>query len=185
MRRLRAFSLLLAFAGLSCSPPEATVRIEMRTPADRGRLGKGWSGFEGHGGPKPLHFCWVEGTTAEIAVGTLPRTGTVRIRIVASPFAPEGLPPQRMQLWLNELFLDERPMKPGPDDYTWSFPAGLLQREGNRLRLVFARANRPRDTVPGNTDGRELSAAVELVEIAVRRSSMPSPVTSPSARSSR
>ena len=169
MKRLRALAFLLAFAGLSCSPREATVRIEMRTAADRARLGKGWSGFEGHDAPNPLHFCWVEGTTAEIAVGTLPRGGTVRLRVVAWPFAPEGLPPQRMQLWLNELLLDERPMKPGPDGYTWSFPAGLLQQEGNRLRLVFARASRPRATVPGSADGRELSAAVELVEIAVRR----------------
>jgi hypothetical protein len=148
----------------------------MRSSVDRGRLGKGWSGFEGHAAPTPLHFCWVDGTAAEIDVGSLPRSGTVRLLIVAWPFAPEGLPPQRMQLWLNELFLDERRMSPEPADYEWSFPAGLLQQGGNRLHLVFARANRPQDTVPGSTDGRELSAAVELVEVAVRRSPPPSAV---------
>ena len=185
MTRLRILSLLLTLAGLSCSPREAALRIEMRSSADRARLGRGWSGFEGYDLPKPFHFCWVEGTVADIDVGVLPRTGTVRLRIVAWPFAPEGLPPQRMQLWLNGLFLDERPMPPGPADTAWSFPAGLLQQEGNRLRLVFARANRPRDTVPGSTDGRELSAAVELVEVAVRRSSPSTRVTTSAARSSR
>jgi hypothetical protein len=183
--RLRILSVFLALAGLSCSPREAAVRIEMRSSADRARLGEGWSGFEGHDLPKPFHFCWVEGTVADIDVGALPRSGVVRLRIAAWPFAPEGLPPQRIQLWLNELFLDERPMPPGPTDYTWSFPAALLQQGGNRLHLIFARANRPQDTVPGGTDARELSAAVEVIEIAVRRSSPSSRVTAPAARSSR
>lgn len=162
-------ALLLLGAMVGCAPREEALRIEMRAPADRGRLVRGWSDFETAGPASSVHFCWVEGTSAKIDVGRIPREGRARLRIVGWPFASGGLAPQRMRLWVNSLFLDERTMRNESAEYSWSFPARLFGKESNYLYLVFDRANRPRDTVPGSTDSRELAAAVELVEVVVTR----------------
>jgi hypothetical protein len=70
-----------------------------------------------------------------------------------------------MQLWVNALFIDAQVMRAEPGEYEWTFPARFFQRADNALYLVFDRANRPSRVIPGSTDERELSAAVQLVEL--------------------
>jgi len=72
-----------------------------------------------------------------------------------------------MQLWVNSLFIDRRTMPDGSLEYSWTFPARLFQQGSNDLYLVFDRANRPSETVPGSKDSRELAAAIQLVELTV------------------
>ena len=167
MKHARLSILLLLIAAIGCGPRHAELQIEMRSPADRAHLVRGWSGFEGQDAPKPFRFCWIEGTSAKVNVGRVPRTGTAHLRIVGWPFSNKGLPVQRMQLWVNSLFIDRQAMRGEPVEYSWTFPARLFQQGSNDLYLVFDRANRPSDTVPGSGDSRELAAAIQLLELTV------------------
>lgn len=141
----------------------------MRSEADRAHLVRGWSGFEVSGGPKPVPFCWVDGLSSKVNAGRPPRSGTARFRLRAWPFAAPSLPAQDVQLWVNSMFIGSRTMDEGTRDYEWTFPAALFQRESNDLYLLFRRASRPRDVIPGSGDTRELAAAVELLELSVER----------------
>ena len=159
---------LVLLAG-ACAPPTRALRIEMRSEADRAHLVRGWSGFEGADGPTSLRFCWVEGTSSKVEVGRPARAGTARLRIRAWPFAFPGLPEQTVQLWVNSMYVGTRVMTSEPVEYEWAFPAALFQRGGNDLYLLFGRANRPSDVIPGNGDTRELAAAVEFLELTTGR----------------
>lgn len=170
MRRARLLPTVLVVAAIAgCGPREATLRIGMRSAEDRDHLVRGWSGFERKEPPEPEDFCWVEGTNAKVAIGPVPRRGTARVRIVAWPFSHAGLPQQRMALWVNALLIDAEPMRDGPGEYAWTFPARLFRPGENFLYLAFDRANRPKDLVPGSDDARELAAAVREIEVVVRR----------------
>lgn len=157
---------LLALASLCCARPPADVGIAMRTDADRARLVRGWSGFEGLGSPRP--FCWVVGTSSKVSLDALPREGTAELRISALPYEPAGLPPQRMAVWLNGASLAVWAMAPEHREYVVRFPARLFTRGPNFLYFVFDRANRPRDVEPGNGDERALAAAVTAIDLRIR-----------------
>lgn len=163
----RLVAPLILVAALACSPRSYDLQIRMRSAEDRKPLLRGWSGFEQGFSPAPFGFCWIEGTSAKIGVGRPPRSGTAQLRIRAWPFVHDGLPPQEMQLWVNSAFVDEQPMKEGPAEYSWSFPALLFQQGANDLYLVFSRASRPSDLSPRASDGRFLAAAVQRLDLTI------------------
>jgi hypothetical protein len=138
----------------------------MRTDADRVRLVRGWSGFEGLSSPRP--FCWIEGTSAKVNVGPIRRAGTAVLTLEAWPYAPPGHPPQRMKLWLNSAFLAEWTMPPDLTRYELRFPARLFSKGPNDFYLLFDRADRPKDSEPARGDGRALASAVTVLELRVR-----------------
>lgn len=155
MRRLLA--ILLAASAPACAPRPAELVVRM---TDEARLVRGFSDLEGD-------FRWIDGTSAKVALGRVRREGDATLAIAAWPYQPAGAPPQRMQLWVDRLFVAEWTMGAGEREYAVTFPARLLPKDETFLYLVLSRASRPRDLEPASGDERLLSAAVRRVALRV------------------
>jgi hypothetical protein len=162
---------VLAAALLGCdgfhSGPTA-VHVGMASAQDRARLVRGWSGQEGGLPQGRPAFSWIEGFSAKVSLGRVSRAGTATLRFKAWPFSPPGVERQELQVWLNSLFVGKRAMEPESSDYEFVFPARILGRERNDLFFVLSRATAPREVDPKSSDGRQLSAAVESIDLTIR-----------------
>jgi hypothetical protein len=159
-------ALVAALLGCDCGP--TTVHVGMVSAQDRARLVRGWSGQEGGLPQGRPAFSWIDGTSAKVSLGRVSRAGTATLRIKAWPFSPQGLGRQELQVWVNSLFVGKRVMEPESSDYEFVFPARLLGRESNDLFFVLSRAIAPGEVDAKSSDGRQLSAAVESIDLTIR-----------------
>jgi hypothetical protein len=111
---------------------------------------------------------WASGTEASVFLPV--RGGGDRLLSVQiAPFTYPDAPPQTLSLSLNGQSLDSAWVL----DNGWQvievpLPEFLLRQGPNTLTLYFDNAIAPSSVLPGNTDDRSLSAAVDWVEISNR-----------------
>lgn len=166
--RPRLLAAVLPAILLGCDSGPTTVHVGMASAQDRARLVRGWSGGEGGLPQGRPAFSWIVGTSAKVSLGRVARAGTATLRIKAWPFSPPGLGRQEVRVWVNSLFVAKRVMEPESSDYEFVFPARLMGRESNDLYFVLSRATAPREVDPKSSDGRQLSAAVESIDLTIR-----------------
>jgi len=90
----------------------------------------------------------------------------VLFRSQIAPFACPGAPPQTLTLSLNGHPLDANfSLREGWQVIETLLPESALRQELNTLTLRFDHATRPSAVLPGTSDDRPLSAAVDWVEV--------------------
>ncbi len=108
---------------------------------------------------------WVLGTEAHLFF-PVRGAGDRHLSMQIAPFAYPGAPPQTLTLSLNDqpmnvsFVLDE-----GWQVIEVTLPESTLRQGFNTLTLNLDHATAPSSVLPGNTDNRPLSAAVDWVEI--------------------
>ncbi|GIW05313.1 MAG: hypothetical protein KatS3mg060_0118 [Dehalococcoidia bacterium] len=142
------------------TPPR---RIELGAPASAGAIGDGWG--EDERGAGDVDLVWATARRADLWVPRAPGAATIRIRL--TPFVYEGMPGQRLRLWLNGRDLGEHPLAAGWDEVAFDASADIWRSGANRLTLEFASTESP-SRVLGSPDRRSLAAAVDWLEIVPR-----------------
>jgi len=111
---------------------------------------------------------WILGTEASLFF-PVRGAGDRHLSMQIAPFAYSGAPPQALTLTLNgqplngSFVLDE-----GWQVIELTLPESTLRQGLNTLTLDFDHATLPSSVLPGNTDDRPLSAAVDWVEISAQ-----------------
>jgi hypothetical protein len=148
--------------GCSRTRPEFERRVEFQEGPAAGVLRSGWSGFEKTDDGST--FAWAEGPECAIQLpGADPAPHTIRMRAWAFTYA--GASPQRLTLFVNDNRLTELDVPSAPTELSLATPWSVWRRDGNVLRLRFARADSPRDRIPGSSDGRKLAVAFDWISI--------------------
>lgn len=92
--------------------------------------------------------------------------GDRHVSIQIAPFAYPGAASQTLTLSVNDRPLDvSRVLDPGWQVVQLSLPESVLRQGLNTLTLTLDHAMAPSSVLPGNTDSRPLSAAVDWVEV--------------------
>jgi hypothetical protein len=127
-------------------PASFTVDLGSTEPRTMMALGEGWSGAEE-----------IQGATANWAVANqarvfLPTAAGMdyRLTVRALPFDYPGAEEQAVTLWIEGRRLEQKPMSPGWDTYSWLVPASLLQGGLSEVRFEFERLDAPVDVLPGD-----------------------------------
>ena len=137
-------------------------RIDIGTD-DGALIVDGWHGEERDGS---VSFRWAS-SPATLLI-SLDRPANLLVQVRAQAFNYAGATPQTLDAYVND-----RPVAmtvPVPNEWTtieFAAPADAWRAGINRLRLEFARANRPADVGVGG-DTRVLAAAVDYVRVQVK-----------------
>lgn len=137
-------------------------RIDIGTE-DAPLIGDGWHGEERDGS---VTFRWAS-SPATLLV-PLDRTANLLVQVRAQAFNYSGAAPQTLSAFVNGRLVSTGLAV--PNEWTtieFIAPADTWRAGVNRLRLEFARTNRPADVGLGG-DPRPLSAAVDYVRVQVR-----------------
>lgn len=137
-------------------------RIDIGTD-DSLLIGDGWHGEEKDGA---ITFRWAA-SPATVLV-PLDRTANLAVQVRAQAFNYPAAPPQTLTAYINDRLVVRDLAVPAEWTTIEFIAAEEHWRAGvNRLRLEFARANRPADVGLGG-DPRLLSAAVDYVRVQIR-----------------
>ena len=170
-------------AGLFFYPGYERYLLERSTPDERRKLTRWFLqdkkrgiGFEhadepfvlaGFHGPESIEgnwFRWLSAKEARFVVPLdEPRTATLRLRM--SPMDYPGAVPQRMEVLVNDRSAGSAIMRPDFDNYDFAVSKDFWRPGLNVVTLRFARAESPAQVVPGSTDRRLFSAAIDSAEL--------------------
>jgi len=129
-------------------PLTLPLEIDFGTPAALPYRGAGWHDDEVIFGASAN---WAAATEAEVFF-PLRELSDYRLSLRIAPFSYPGAPPQSVQVMLNGQPLGElQLLSEGWQVIELSLPAEAVRLGLNRLRLRFARVERPRDVLPGET----------------------------------
>lgn len=157
---LVAGALALAISG--CRRIEETRFLNFDPETTAGHLVSGWSGWEKT--PQGDTFVWATAREALLKVRNDGGSDRV-VRLRAWSFDWPGAPEQTVTLFVNGTHIDTAPLGPEAHVLTFVVPRALWKKGENDLGLAFARADAPKDHVPGSGDARTLAAAVDWLEI--------------------
>lgn len=170
-------------AALFFYPGYERYLLERSTPDERRKLTRWFLhdkkrgiGFEqndepfllaGFHGPESIGgnwFRWMSGTEARFAIPLeQPLAATLRLRM--SPMDYPGAVPQRMEVLVNDRSAGSAIMRPDFDNYDFAVSKDFWRTGVNVVTLRFARAESPAEVVPGSTDRRVFSAAIDSAEL--------------------
>lgn len=125
-------------------------------------LADGWHAAERGG---DISFRWAR-AQAVVLLPRLPST-RARIRLRLQPFAAPGTVSQTVRIQIGEKIVGPVTLETG---WTWiefDVDAPVLTRSAARMTLLFDHAARP-SSAGTNRDDRDLAAAVDVIEIAIR-----------------
>jgi hypothetical protein len=161
--------LLLAVAATvsGCRRAGETRFLNFDPETTAGHLVSGWSGWEKTSGNDT--FVWADAREARVRV-TIHGEGDRAVRLRAWSFCWPGAPDQTVTLFVNGARIDTAGLSPEAQVVTFVVPRALWKGGDNDLRLAFARAESPREHLPGSGDARTLAAAVDWLEILPIRS---------------
>jgi hypothetical protein len=151
----------LVYRVIQPAPPHP-LRIDFGEWTSAPYRGEGWADDE-----------QVFAATANWILGTKARfffpvrgPGDRHVSIQITPFTYSGAASQTLTLSVNDRPLDVSwVLDPGWQVIQVSLPESVLRQGLNTLTLNFDHAIAPSSVLPGNTDNRPLSAAVDWVEI--------------------
>jgi hypothetical protein len=125
------------------------LEIDLGTPAAAPYRGAGWHDDEVIFGATAN---WAAAAEAELFYPQR-EPGDYRLSLRIAPFSYGSAPPQAVQVILNDQPLGEpQLLSEGWQVIELPLPAEAAQPGLNRLKLRFARVERPRDVLPGETD---------------------------------
>jgi len=170
-------------AALFFYPGYERYLLERSTPDERRKLTRWFLhdkkrgiGFEqadepfvlaGFHGPESIGgnwFRWLSAKEARFAIPLeQPLAATLRLRM--SPMDYPGAVPQRMEVLVNDRSAGSAIMRPDFDNYDFAVSKDFWQTGVNVVTLRFARAESPAELVPGSTDRRVFSAAIDSAEL--------------------
>jgi hypothetical protein len=111
---------------------------------------------------------WVLGTEASFFF-PVRDAGDRHLSMQIAPFTYSGAAPQTLTLSLNDQPLDGAwALDAGWQVVEVTLPESILRQGLNTLTLNFGHAVAPSSVLPGNTDDRLLSAAIDWMEISGR-----------------
>lgn len=122
------------------------------------------AGFHGPESAGGNWFRWLSGREARFVM-PLDDARAARLRLRMAPMDYPGAEPQKLEVLVNEQSLGSVAMRPDFDNYDFAVPAAALRSGLNVVTLRFARAMSPADVVPGSTDRRVFSAAIDSAEL--------------------
>lgn len=128
---------------------------------DERALGEGFSVPESSEG-KP--FVWATGERSRVRFA-LEEPVRCALELRARPFAHAGAGPQHLDIELNGAPVGRFPLPERGSDYEIPLPLAPLRAGWNEIVLVPAWSARPADVIPGDTDTRSLSVAVDRLRI--------------------
>ncbi|MBC8448565.1 MAG: hypothetical protein H8D78_12530 [Chloroflexi bacterium] len=124
------------------------LEVDLGTPAALPYRGAGWHDDEVIFGDTAN---WAAAAEAELFF-PLREVGDYHLSLRIAPFSYPGAAPQSLQVLLNGQPLGEpRPLSEGWQVIEQRLPAEAVRLGLNRLSLHFARLERPRDVLPGET----------------------------------
>lgn len=108
-------------------------------------------------------FVWATGERSVVRF-SLDRRVPLRLLLRARPFRHPGAPPQRVAIEINGVEAAAVDVSHA-GEHALELPASALRVGRNRIGLRPAWARAPRDVIPGSTDPRPLSIAIERLEL--------------------
>jgi len=147
--------------------PSARV-FQESTFVDHGRPGASRNLVTGWGSDESkadgTTFVWAVSQRAELDLLVFD-TDATRIQFRAWPFAREGARDQIVTVFVNDRRIGSTRLDPGPRDYSWRVPRGVLLTGVNRVAFDFAWVEQARNHRDGSNDYRTLAAAFDFVGI--------------------
>ena len=124
--------------------------------------GQGWSYPERN--RAGIDYQWALGEQADLGLPIgAPQDALIRFRVL--PFKHPRVPPQTLEVWLNETLLERLELPPHWSEQEVVAGAESWRRGANVLYLRFGHSTVPSQLGGGSTDHRALSAAFDFLEV--------------------
>ncbi len=139
------------------------LRVDFGTWAAAPYRGEGWNEDED---VFAATANWALGRQAEVFFPVRDVAAGRTVSLQVAPFAYAGAPAQTLSLTFNgDALPGATELREGWQVITATLPAAALREGLNTLVLDFDHATAPATVIPGNTDTRTLSAAVDWMEV--------------------
>jgi GPI mannosyltransferase 3 len=153
-------NLAVMFDRIVIGPAPDRTRVDFGEPsANRHEL----AGFSTHESTEGRSATWSEGTSSRFVIAGGATQSEQQLNFQLRAFDPLGHV-------RADVFVNGSPVGYLEPDTSWDtrgvrIPAGKMRREANVVELRYARTARPKDTLPGSVDERELAVQLDAVTL--------------------